>query len=92
MPIAITILLSIKLVSPTISTKAKNTSASITLKSLMRPMPFAIDFDVERVKNMQNTSITPSLSPNVLGIPRSELASSPSTGVPIPTVVIIAIK
>ena len=52
----------------------------------------ASEYDVESVKKRQNTSITPILRPNVLGIPSIELASSPKTGVPMPTVVIIAIK
>ena len=91
-PIAITELSRMKAVSPEIRTKAKKARPSTTLKFEMRPIPRAIEREAESVKKRQKTRITPSLSSNVFGIPSRWLASSPITGVPIPTVVIIAAK
>ena len=62
------------------------------MKSLIRAIPFEILFEVESVKKIPNIIITPIFIPKVFGTPKRSLASSPRTGVPIPTVVIIAMK
>ena len=74
------------------STKTKKPIASHTLKSLMRPIPFAMVLDVERVKNRQKMMMIPIFRAKEFSMPSKLLASSPITGVPMPTVVIIAMK